>query len=447
MPRRKTVTEVVEDAADDKPIEIVDESEIEETEQEDALDGLLSEFMGADNIVVNVYRQGEGKNLNFLFKTHPQEMTGGDIMETCRDKYGTGDYRVHIREGRRIISNRPFSVEAPKVAEVEAPKTESFGMSELMALMSKQNEQMQTLMLGTMTALANAFSNQGAPAQAPVDLNGLVQSVAALKAMSDDKRTEPGAVEMLIKGLELAKDMAPKTGETNVADLGLKFMEALPMLQAAGNKQAPQPRPAPPALKAPDPGGEKHPMMPGPQTATVKPGPIQATKPEPQNEPDPNEQFWIQAKQNLQWLCRQASRNGNPELYAEVVLDQFGEEKTLEFVGKPDALNTLAQIEPAVGLYPGWFNALRDAILNMTGEQTDEPSEPVPNDSQVDDGLPTQDPGVVVARIDASGLRTQGREGATVTIPGVTDAEDNSQADDAPDAGGERHDGDPSSDT
>lgn len=403
MPVKKTVTETVETPEDEHIID-----EFDDDSEETALDGLLSEFMGADNVVVNVYRQEDGKNLSFVFKTHPEEMTGGDIMERCQLKFGTGDYRMHVREGRRLVANRAFSVVAPKDDSPKEERPDTFGTSELMALMTKQNEQMQTLMLGTMTALANAFANKGAsqPTVDPIAMqNSVIQGIATMKELADgNSKKEPGAVEMLIKGVELSQSLAPKTGETNTSDILLKGLEMFPVLAQAGTKGQPAAvpgnqikpgQPQPPALQPPE-----QPANPAPEQTPIS---------DEEKERREKEMFFMQARGNLAFLCKQAQENKDPELYAELVLDQMGREKTLEFLGKPDALEQLAQIDANVMVYQGWFIALRTAILDMTREEDE--SEPVPNAE--DEQLAT-----VVSRIDQSGLRREGQQGAPVVISG-----------------------------
>ncbi len=447
MPTRKTVTEVVEDASQEAPVAVIEDEEV--LEQEDALDGLLAEFMGADNVVVNVYRQGDGKNLGFLFKTHPQEMTGGDIMERCRDKYGTGDYRMHVREGRRLVSNRPFSVEAPK--EPDPVTVQQNSTADIIALIQAQNAQMATLFQSTMLAMAEAIkgSHSSQPAVDPVAMQAsVIQGLAAMKEIAGGNDKGPSPMEMLIKGIELAKDIAPKTGETNVADLGLKFMEALPALQAAGSRGSTNPpvgiQPHKPVgtLKAPTSAAQ----TPPPQSAAPN-----AAEPQPENIPDEKAMLLMQVKANLAFLCKQAQQNKDPALYAELILDQMGEEKTLEFVGSDNALERLAAVEPKVKLYPGWFADLKAAILELTADENDNPETEtsVPDgDSRSFEAAPTDDHGVVLARINASGLRREGRERAPVTIPGVTDAEPEADSDTAPgNEGSERSTSQPASDT
>jgi hypothetical protein len=154
MTARKTTTVVEENAAVDDPITTVYESD-EDLQALDALEGMVAEFAGATGTVVNIYRQGEGKNLSFLFRTNPDEMSGGEIMERCRDNYGTGDYRVHIRDGARIVKNAPFSVEAKKEpdAATAAVNNDLQMMTMMQGFMTAQNQQFGQVM----TAFAEAF--------------------------------------------------------------------------------------------------------------------------------------------------------------------------------------------------------------------------------------------------------------------------------------------------
>lgn len=424
MPTRKTITTVEDTPPESEVVEVVDE--VEEA-AESALDGLLAEFSGADDVTVNIYRQGEGKNLRFLFKTMPEESNGGDIMERCRDQHGTGDYRMHVREGRRLVANRSFSVEAP--AKPEPVQPQQFGVAELMAMMTKQNENMQTMFASTLTAIASMGARDNTPAVDPVaQQTALIEGVRAMREIAAPADTGPSGVEMLIRGLELAKDMAPKTGETNANDIFLKALEAFPALAQAGRGGGAHP------MQPRAPGA--HPMMPGPRPGqpTKPPAPTTPQPPNPTTPPPPQPEapaddpetvaFIAQARHNLQYLCRLASQNKNPELYAEVVIDNMGREAVVDFIGHDNALEQLAAIEPAVGLYPGWFAELKEAILTIASEET------VPDEGPVEqggEGAPISDdaisevvpltPDVVLSRINESGLRREGQQDAPVLIP------------------------------
>lgn len=77
----------------------------------------------------------------------------------------------------------------------------------------------------------------------------------------------------------------------------------------------------------------------------------------------------VMMRQQLAWLVKQASVGKNPDLYAELLLDQVGEQTVLEFIGKPDALEQLAGIEPRVKDYNVWFEELRGCILELTAPE------------------------------------------------------------------------------
>ena len=74
----------------------------------------------------------------------------------------------------------------------------------------------------------------------------------------------------------------------------------------------------------------------------------------------------LMLKQQLGWLVKQAMVGKNPDLYAELLLDQLGEQTVLEFVGRDDALQQLAAVEPRVQDFVPWFEQLRLVILELT---------------------------------------------------------------------------------
>ncbi len=346
--RTTTVTEEAE-PEEGEIIEVTDDLEAEEA-QLDALDGMIAEFTGAADTVVNVYRQGEGRSLSFLFRTNPDEMSGGEIMEKCRDNYGTGDFRVHIRSGARLVKNAPFSVEAkkePDPATLQA--AQGMGTVELIAMMQENNK--QTMLMFTEAMKAFATNQNNAPAFDPVAAQAsLMSQLAALKQMSEPKDTSNKAVEMLIQGLTLAKDLNPREGETNSSDILLEGIKQFaPALTNAAQQM--QGRTVP---------GNGAPLLPAdPQAAA-----------DAEREREMGIRTMMQ-KQQLGFLVQNAAANKNAELYAELLLDQLGEKIVLEFVGQPDAMEKLIAINSDVGLYRGWFEALRVAILELTGQPGD----------------------------------------------------------------------------
>ncbi len=345
MATRRTTTVTEEEPQQDAEyIEVIDGEE-DEDQQLDALEGMISEFQGAADAVVNVYRQGEGKNMSFLFRTNPGEMSGGEIMEKCRDRFGTGDYRVHIRKGPRLVANKPFSVEAEKDDEIEPAKNGGLDTMAFITMMQESNKQTMTMFTEAMRAFASNQSN--APVFDPVAAQAsLMSQLASLKQMSEPKDQSKDAVAMLIQGLTLAKELGPKDGETNSSDI---LLEGIKQFAPALTNAAQQMQGRNPALPAPG---------------------------DPQANADADRERemglrQVMMRQQLGFLVQNAAANKNAELYAELLLDQLGEKVVLDFVAQPDALDKLIAINPDVGNYRPWFEALRGFILELTADTGD----------------------------------------------------------------------------
>lgn len=345
MATRRTTTVTEEEPQQDAEyIEVIDGEE-DEDQQLDALEGMISEFQGAADAVVNVYRQGEGKNMSFLFRTNPGEMSGGEIMEKCRDRFGTGDYRVHIRKGPRLVANKPFSVEAEKEDEIEPAKNGGLDTMAFITMLQESNKQTMAMFTEAMKAFAGSQNN--APMFDPVAAQAsLMQQLASLKQMSEPKDQSKDAVAMLIQGLTLAKELGPKDGETNSSDI---LLEGIKQFAPALTNAAQQ-------MQTRTPGN----------AALPPPGDPQANA-----DADREREMGIRnmmLRQQLGFLVQNAANGKNPELYAELLLDQMGEKVVLEFVGQPDALEKLVAINADVATYSQWFEALRRSILELTAD-------------------------------------------------------------------------------
>lgn len=362
---RKTVTTIEDESPPEMPPPGIEAySYIDDDDQsvaaESALEGLLSEFSGSGDAIVNVYRQIDGaNNIAFLFKTTPTEMRGGEIMEKLRDSYGSGDYRVHVREGHRIVGNKGFSVEAAAVPETPAAKDNS---GDMMAMMMTQMNNQQALMITAIEAFGNR-TPPPAPDPAAQQL-AMVQILATLKEIATPAQPPQAddGVERLIQGITLAQKLGNKEGETNTSDLlmeGMRqFAPAIAQATQTGlaHQQAAQGAPGAPQLAPPGPGG---PGAPGqPQT--------------------PEQQAMFEQtllRTQLKFLVKNAQEGRNPELYAELLLDQVGEEKLLGFIGDENAMEKLIALVPEVETVRPWFERMRVVILELTAPENADDNE------------------------------------------------------------------------
>ena len=324
-----------------------------------ATDALIDEMRGTDDAVLNVYRDGVGRGkFAFLFALSPEDITARDIYEKCRDEYGGGTYRMHIRDAERIVHNVPFTVETRKEPEKADAPPPGLGMPEVIAMMTSANDRTAQMFTESMKAMAEAFKGQqnNQPAFNPGEMQAsLIQSLAALKQMTEKPETnEKGAVDMFIQGITLAKDLSPKDGETNSSDILVKALEMFggPMVEAAKNMPGNVP-----GLPAPN----QPPNMLAPPQPT---GDAQADA-DAQREYEMGLQKMV-LNQQLSFLLRQATAGKDPELYAELLLDQAGEERVLAFVAQENAIDQLVALNGEVANYRAWFDALRVCILELT---------------------------------------------------------------------------------
>ena len=84
-------------------------------------------------------------------------------------------------------------------------------------------------------------------------------------------------------------------------------------------------------------------------------------------------------KGQVDFLVNCAKANKDPELYAELLLDQVGPDMAVNFVNQPDAMDKLVAINAEVLQYRIWFEELKRHIIEMTTEDSDET--PTPGDN------------------------------------------------------------------
>ena len=94
---------------------------------------------------------------------------------------------------------------------------------------------------------------------------------------------------------------------------------------------------------------------------------------------------WL--KEQCAGLAHQASLNKDPELYADVVLDNLPEvDPTMlrNMLGADDWWATLCQFSPNVQPYPQWFAECRAALLKGLDEMLSKVA-PMPHDTDITD--------------------------------------------------------------
>ena len=319
-------------------------------------------------------------------------------LERLKEEFGAGAYQItgydaggkYIKGGRRkltiakshvpIQSNNVLSQK--DLLELVMKKPEGNGeLIQMMQLMMQQStqqmqQQMQLasqqtqMMTGLLTAMLGKPADKGPDALA---------MIAALKDVlaPADKTSANDSVSMLLKGIELGKDLGGDGGPSDwTALVGKGFDMAKPLLEAAAAQNPSSGNAAPVGALPGSPPPER-------SAPTVFPSQNSALQsPTPQSEGDPVLLKFQWLSRQVQSLLMQAERRKDPELYATVFVDNLpsflSEEEVYLHFTDPNALQNLAQINPRVMVFREWFEAFRIGVIHALDANDAEQHPPAP---------------------------------------------------------------------
>jgi hypothetical protein len=335
MAKKKQVTVTTEERT-------IPDAEIEvpaaDVAGDDGLDGLLGLSSGGQRYTVHK-EPGPGGKRPIYCATYAREELS---LDTIRDSFGGGEYRItgFDSENKLTESKRVTIIDVPKARETAAPAAAPDGTSALLMQMIKSQGEMITALVGR------------PPAAAPSGPTAM-ELVSLIKALTPAP-PEKGPVEMLLEGLKMGRDLGGG-GDDSMMGLAKTALENLPALAAMGGKRpAPAAAPALPAPRAPGP------MSNGNGAAAPPPQKTEA-------EMDIMKKLeWL--KVQSAWLCGLASTKKDPDLYAEVFMDNLPpfitEEEIYERMSAENAIAQLAQLNPNVAKFPEWMQQFRQAVLD-----------------------------------------------------------------------------------
>lgn len=349
-------------------MELEQSYEPEEPQDED-LEAVLSTVAaeGEGAILVQISKIDKGRAA-WIFNAHPVDMP--NLMERIRDEYGTGDYEAVIRRGNRIARRKRFSLLVP------VPKKEE----------PRQNNEM-TVVLQGMQALAAGLADLGKlivetrqQAIQPVSQFEMMQQNLAMmlqmKQLFDSGSVKVDPTEQFLKGIEFAKEIAGETlGEKSdptpgqvLANLADKLAPVLVNLTTP-KPATPQPMRVTPQASQP------------PKTVTApKPAPVGQPIPQPVPQPkqgDPNMLMKMALKNPVARLVQLASGGAIAKDCAIPVLEQVPDsyiDMFADFLEKPDVIQQLISIDPAVNNHIPWFNELVTEMRDQLTFIDDDPT-------------------------------------------------------------------------
>lgn len=310
---------------------------------------VLAELGGEEEVHVNIYRAATEKGYKggaYVDSVHPSVFS----LEWLRETHGGGKYRIHVRNDTGIVRN--------SLIEIEERKRPMYAPSPPVQDFTKILETMQTGFNQLGQLIAQAAQASARPAIDPQQLRrDMMQDMAMMKELfGPTPQPQNGgeqAINMLMKGLELAREITPREGEAGTADI---IMEALktfgkPIAEAAMSR-AVQAQESMPALA--------HAREPG--EIFQQPAPAFTGEQPPQNEEN-------MLKMYAAMLADKASQDSDPAIYAGLVVDNMPEDQLRALIDRPDLLQFLGSLSPKLVQYPEWVNEFVSVIREMLTDE------------------------------------------------------------------------------
>lgn len=300
---------------------------------------LAQEFGSQEGVVLRIYRQGKGgvRDLTLLDEIAPSEFAP---MMLADEPYNGGTFRLHFRSPTGLVANKQLTVAprrkaltgaAPEVAQLH--ETMQRGFSMLAEAMAKAIQPAAPVpqptrreLIEEMAAIASLFRQSAAPQPAADPLS---------------------ALKMVREFSEVAKSLVPAPavvtdgGEINTTatllNLADKYFSSLSKMKNEA------------------------------ETAHV------AALPQPQPQPEQSREDGMQQLRAFaKMLCVRAAGGADVETYANLILDEVGDETARQFVESADWFEKLSEIAPEAKNYRAWFDELRQALIDMTTPDPEE---------------------------------------------------------------------------
>lgn len=313
----------------------------------------------------------------------------GDLsLDRIREDWGAGTYTITAFDAAKRYKKRNTVKIAESLRPTLGPTSQTTQLAEMAQILranvppaQQQGMDMGAVLTSIMqsqTSLLTAILSRPVPVPPPPP--DPLPMITAIASLLKPASSEASGVSMLLKGLQLGKEMSGGSDWTDVATRGLDTLAPIvgELVQARKNA-APT---APAATQRPIPHPSRVALPPGHAPAQPAES-ARETSPETQ----PENEAAMDTIKKLQWLTRQATvlvvqaeADKNPELYAEVFVDQLPPFFTLaevrEQLDKPDAIDQLGRLHSPVLQYRPWFEKFRKAALRFIVDiETDEKDE------------------------------------------------------------------------
>jgi hypothetical protein len=376
----KVTTVTVERADGNTELEITPAGELPD-EEDDAL-AALAEMGAGSGARYEVRRTSPGEFAGYVATYGHDELS----LERLQEEWGGGKFTIRVRgeKGNFLgsaniqIAGRPkHKTDAPPTLGA-APVASNNQDALIAAIMGSTKGQIEML-----TTLVKSLIERPAAPPVPVsDPLDIIEKLGPL--LRPAPATDAGeAIKLFMQGLTLGKELNGSGGDGEGPGMMGMFSKGLDTIKTlAAQQQQPQQQAPRVAVRRPAPA-------PAPQVTGPAAGSVEAEAPQ---EADP-------VAQKIQWLAQQtgylvqlASRGKDPELYAELFLDNLPafitNAEVFERMQSPEAISDLAMLNPNVQRFAPWFEEFRQAVVELL---TDD-AEPDPLQAARDIGTPEGTP-------------------------------------------------------
>lgn len=383
----------------------------------------IDELRGVQGTTVVIVKISPAEEAGFCDNVAVAEFS----HEMMKNRYGAGSYKVRIRGPKGWIPGGG-NVRISPVGIKPKPGAASQGDFQTYLEYTQRQEAERKartddwikLALTTVAPIIAAWMSR--PAASGPDIAALVsalkpvpgpsladlsQVMVNMKTMTEPKEQNSSMIDTVFKAFEFAKEMggggegAGTQGGSNWVDVIRDVIKAAPeaikpMLEArmaamqagqpVGQKGAPIAQVNPQISTAPTVAGSTPAQNPNPVSNFVGNAPST-----PNSEGDMLSMFLPLAKANLSKVAGWAEKNRDPQVYADVLVDElpdnFGNyvplDDVLKYLQHPEWFETVCTIEPRLKEYREWCDECRLAIIDIMKvfEQETSQDEPAKSDT------------------------------------------------------------------
>lgn len=343
-----------------------------------------------DDAIAKLKELGDGSDTRYeVRRTSPADLAGYCCtysqdeltLERLQEEHGAGKYNVRGRRGDGAflpsvsvqIAPLPKHKQAPAAAAAPVQTGSVMGeLAPLLTAMKDSTDRQVNMLTNLLTALIQRPDPK--PEKGPDALALITALVPVLRPPKTDSATD--AVKLLLQGIELGKEFGGGDGEGGMTSLLGKGLDTVKTLAAAAARNPPR-RPQPARVAAPAAPGAAGTVPALEEPAKIEapaPAPAPAAAPAaPAEDVDADILGWLENQVRL--LVHQAKHDKDPELYAELFLDNMppglDEATVYAQLSEPDAIDKLAAFNAEVLELRPWFEDFREVMLRIIAENAE----------------------------------------------------------------------------